>query len=112
MQSAVERRQLVLEAISDRRTVQIESLAAEFGVSRRTIERDILALSCSYPIVTVKGGAGGVRAMDGWYVSRRYLHDDQEALLRELMSGLQPDKQEVLQQILTAFAKPKIKETA
>ena len=41
MQSAVERRQLVLEAISDRRTVQIESLAAEFGVSRRTIERDI-----------------------------------------------------------------------
>ena len=112
MQSAVERRQLVLEAISDRRTVQIESLAAEFGVSRRTIERDILALSCSYPIVTVKGGAGGVRAMDGWYVSRRYLHDDQEALLRDLMSGLQPDKQEVLQQILTAFAKPKIKETA
>ena len=47
-----------------------------------------------------------------WHLSRRYLHDDQEALLRELMSGLQPDKQEVLQQILTAFAKPKIKETA
>ena len=111
MQNAVERRQLVLEAISDRRTVQIESLAAEFGVSRRTIERDILALSCSYPIVTVKGGAGGVRAMDGWYVSRRYLHDDQEALLRSLLPGLQPEDQETMQRILAAFAKPSSKET-
>ena len=89
MQSAVERRQLVLEAISDRRTVQIESLAAEFGVSRRTIERDILALSCSYPIATVQGGGGGVRAMDGWYFSRRYLHDDQEALLASLLKPKQ-----------------------
>ena len=81
MQSAIERRQQVLEAISDRRTERIENLASEFGVSRRTIERDILVLSCSYPIVTVQGAAGGVRAMDGWYVTRRYLNDDQEALL-------------------------------
>ena len=65
MQSAIERRQQVLEAISDRRTERIENLASEFGVSRRTIERDILVLSCSYPIVTVQGAAGGVRA--GWY---------------------------------------------
>ena len=106
MQSAIERRQQVLEEISDRRQVQIESLAAEFGVSRRTIERDILVLSCSYPIITVQGGAGGVRAMDGWYASRRYLHDDQEALLRKLMDGLQPDEQQTMQRILTAFAKP------
>lgn len=41
MQSAIERRQQVLEAISDRRTERIENLASEFGVSRRTIERDI-----------------------------------------------------------------------
>ena len=45
MQSAIERRQQVLEAISDRRTERIENLASEFGVSRRTIERDILVLS-------------------------------------------------------------------
>lgn len=97
MQSAIERRQQVLEAISDRRTERIENLASEFGVSRRTIERDILVLSCSYPIVTVQGAAGGVRAMDGWYVTRRYLNDDQEALLRSLLPGLQPDQQETMQ---------------
>ena len=99
MQSAIERRQQVLEAISDRRTERIENLASEFGVSRRTIERDILVLSCSYPIVTVQGAAGGVRAMDGWYVTRRYLND-----------GLQPDQQETMQRILSAFAKPNVKE--
>ena len=103
MQSAIERRQQVLEAISDRRTERIENLASEFGVSRRTI-------SCSYPIVTVQGAAGGVRAMDGWYVTRRYLNDDQEALLRSLLPGLQPDQQETMQRILSAFAKPSVKE--
>ena len=106
MQSAIERRQQVLEAISDRRTERIENLAAEFGVSRRTIERDILVLSCSYPIVTENWRGGGVRAMDGWYLSRRYLHDDQEALLRSLLPGLQPEQQETMKSILTAFAKP------
>lgn len=110
MQSAIERRQQVLEAISDRRTERIENLASEFGVSRRTIERDILVLSCSYPIVTVQVAAGGVRAMDGWYVTRRYLNDDQEALLRSLLPGLQPDQQETMQRILSAFAKPSVKE--
>lgn len=110
MQSAIERRQQVLEAISDRRTERIENLASEFGVSRRTIERDILVLSCSYPIVTVQGAAGGVRVMDGWYVTRRYLNDDQEALLRSLLPGLQPDQQETMQRILSAFAKPNMKE--
>lgn len=112
MRSTAERRQLILEYISDRRFVKMQEIADEFGICLRTAKSDVQLLSCSYPIVTENWRGGGVRAMDGWYLSRRYLHDDQEALLRELMPGLQPDKQEVLQQILTAFAKPKIKETA
>ncbi len=109
MQSATERRQLVLETISDRRQVRREDLAAEFGVSERTIRRDVEILSCSYPIYTQQGGGGGIRAMDGWYVSRRYLRDDQEALLRSLLPGLQPEDRETMRKILTAFAKPKKK---
>lgn len=106
MQSATERRQLILEFISDNRSVKIQQIADEFGISRRTAVRDVQLLSCSYPIYTQTSGAGGVKAMDGWYLSRRYLHDDQEELLRELLPGLQPDKQAIMQQILTAFAKP------
>ena len=107
MQSATERRQLILEYISDHRHVQIQDIMNEFEISDSTARRDIQILSCSHPILTVQGNGGGVRAMDGWYLSRRYLHDDQEALLRKLLPGLQPDEQATMQRILSAFAKPR-----
>lgn len=110
MQSATERRQLILEYISDKRKVTIQNIVDEFEISRATAKRDIELLSCSYPIVTENWRGGGIRAMDGWYLSNRYLHDDQEALLRKLLDGLQPDEQQTMQSILTAFAKPRTKE--
>ena len=97
MQSALDRRQMILEALSDRRQENIESLATEFGVSKRTIRYDIEILCCSAPIYTVQGGGGGIRVADGWYVGRRYLRSEQEQLLRELMDGLQPDQQKTMQ---------------
>ena len=106
MQSATERRQLVLEFISDQRKVSMEDIMHECDISRSTAKRDVQLLSCSYPIVTENWRGGGVRAMDGWYLSRRYLHDDQEALLRSLLPGLQPEQQETMKSILSAFAKP------
>ena len=106
MQSATERRQLVLEFISDQRKVSMEDIMHEFDISRSTAKRDVQLLSCSYPIITEDGRAGGVRAMDGWYLSRRYLHEDQEKLLRTLLAGLQPEDQKTMQSILDAFAKP------
>ena len=111
MRSALERRQEILEALSDRRSETVQNLATEFGVSVRTIKYDLEILSCSAPIYTVQGNGGGVRVADGWYVSKRYLHDDQEALLRELLDGLQPDQQRIMQSILSSFAKPKVKES-
>ena len=110
MQSATERRQLILEYISDKRKVTIQNIVDEFEISRATAKRDIELLSCSYPIVTENWRGGGIRAMDGWYLSNRYLHDDQEALLRKLLDGLQPDEKQTMQSILTAFAKPRTKE--
>lgn len=110
MQNATERRQLILEYISDHRLVQIQDLVNEFHVCRNTAKRDVQILSCSHPIYTQKGGAGGIYAMEGWYLSHRYLRDDQEALLRSLLPGLQPDEQKKMEAILTAFAKPKRKE--
>ena len=59
MQSALDRRQMILEALSDRRQETVENLAAEFGVSKRTIRYDIEILGCSAPIYTVQGGGGG-----------------------------------------------------
>lgn len=111
MQSALERRQQILEIVSDCRVVKMQELARKFDVSIRTIQSDIQILACSHPIYTENWRGGGVRAMDGWYLSRRYLHDDQEALLRSLLPGLQPNEQKTMEAILTAFAKPNRKET-
>jgi len=110
MRTAIERRQEILEYLSDNRQSTYRELATRFGVSKNTIVTDIAELTRSAPIDTVGGNGGGIRVADGWYLSRRYLHTEQEALLRELMTGLQPDQQDIMQSILTAFAKPKIKE--
>ena len=96
MQSALDRRQAIMEALSDRRFETLENLATEFGVTTRTIQNDITVLGCSVPIYTVQGNGGGIRVADGWYVGRRYLHSDQEQLLRDLTDGLQPDQQKVM----------------
>ncbi len=110
MRNTTERRQQILEYISDRRVVTMQEIADEFDICLRTAKADVQLLSSSPPIYTQQGGGGGVRAMDGWYLSRRYLHDDQEALLRSLLPGLQPEQQETMQRILSAFAKPSVKE--
>ena len=107
MRNTTERRQLILEYISDNRHVQIQNIVDEFHISRRTAINDIQILQCSHPIYTQTSGAGGVFAMEGWYASRRYLHDDQEALLRSLLPGLQPEQRRTMEDILSAFAIPK-----
>ena len=109
--STIERRQMILEYLSDYRQATYRDLAERFGVSKNTIVTDIVELTCSAPIYTVPGKGGGIRVADGWYMGRRYLHSDQEALLRELLIGLQPDQQRIMQSILSSFAKPKVKES-
>lgn len=107
MQSAMDRRQKLLEVLMARRQETVPNLMQELGVSRCTILRDIDVLSCSYPIFTVRGNGGGVRVADGYYLDRRYLKPDQEALIHKLLPGLKPEEQVVMQSILDSFAKPK-----
>ena len=109
MQNATERRQEILYFISDRRKVKLREIADEFNISYHTARRDVEYLMCSYPIYTETSVAGGVCAMDGWYANKRYLTDSQEKALEDVLNGLQPDM-DMIQSILTAFAKPKVKE--
>ena len=108
MRSATERRLEVLYFISDRRRVTYSEIASEFSIGFNTARRDVELLACSYPIEIMPGKGGGVRAMDGWYASKRYLTEEQEKFLRDLIPGLQPEQMEMMEGILTAFAKPKI----
>ena len=86
--------------------IGLEQMRVICHISKKTAQRDVEILSCSYPIYTRTTCAGGIFAMEGWYASKSYLHDDQEALLRKLLAGLQPEDQKTMQSILDAFAKP------
>ena len=106
MRSTTERRQSILEVLCLRRFDTIDHLADEFGVSRRTIRYDLEVLQCSYPIETVKGGGGGVRVMDGYYIGMKYLNSGQAALLEKLSEKLSGDELATMQSIIKTFSKP------
>ena len=54
-----ERRYEIMKVLCRRRYATIRDLASEFGVSMRTVQRDIEALSRSEPIYTRFGKYGG-----------------------------------------------------
>ena len=81
MQSALSRRQEILNVLMYRRQDTVSNLAFEFHVSKRTIRRDICILSREHSIETYQGNGGGIRVADGYYADRRYLNDEQEDIL-------------------------------
>lgn len=107
MQSALERRQEILEVLCERRHESVEKLATEFGVNERTIRRDIEYMTLSYPIYTVPGKGGGVYVSDGYRLGKKYLTDKQSELLEELSKGLTGNELAVMQSILKTFKEPR-----
>lgn len=67
--TAKERRKAILEVLCTRRHETRENLAFEFGVSKRTIEYDIMYLSLEYPVYTTQGNGGGIHIMDGYHLT-------------------------------------------
>lgn len=107
MQSALERRQELLAVMNVRRHDTVENLAFEFGVSARTIRRDIETLSMDNPIYTMQGNSGGIQMMDGRSSGRKYLSDKQEEVLQRLLPTVDSSDAVTLHEILKTFAVPK-----
>lgn len=102
---AVERRQQILELLCQRRKDTMQNLAAELGVSERTIRRDVEILTRSYPLETVCGRyGGGVRVADWYHLDRQRMSPKQTAVLRRLAADLRGEDLEVMEQILLKFA--------
>ena len=101
MRSTAERRLMILSVLCGRRSELAENLAAEFGVTQRTIYNDIQILSCSYPIITIQGNGGGIKIMDGYKLGMKYLTDKQLELLTRLSDKLtDEDDRETLKIII------------
>lgn len=107
---ALERRQAIIELLCERRYEKISNLAFEFGVSWRTICRDIQELSLSYPIYTeCSRGKAGVYIEEGYYLGKQYLREDEEELIQNLIAEKTGEDRVRLVRILKRFGRPKVK---
>ena len=105
MQSAIERRQRIIDILNMRRSDKIDNLAFELNVTRRTIENDIQVLACSYPIDTKKGHGGCVYVQDGFDLYERYLTAKQFEVLERLKETATSEDVKVLETIMKSFGR-------
>lgn len=81
-----ERRRAIMRMLCRRKSEIIENIAVEFGVSERTIRRDIEALSRTEPIYTKSGRyGGGVYVMEGYHADKFYFDNAQTTVLKKLL---------------------------
>ena len=80
-----ERRNEIMRILCRRRYEKISNLAEEFGVSTRTILRDIDVLSITEPIYTQCGRyGGGIYVTDNYSMKRMYMTESELAVLHKL----------------------------
>lgn len=100
-----ERRQWIMDTLTSRRKTTVDELAVACGVDERTIRRDVDALTCFYPIETVRGRyGGGIKLADWYWPNRKTLSPDQAELLKRLASTLKGKDQLIMSSIISQFA--------
>lgn len=109
-----------MKALCRRRHETISNLAVEFGVSERTIRRDIEILSLTEPIYTQPGRyGGGVYVTENYYIDRMYLGEPEIALLAKILRHtkleqpytLTSEEVRIMQKILADYTKPSKQKT-
>lgn len=112
-----ERRAEILRTLCRRRHETISNLAEEFGVSTRTILRDIEVLSITEPIYTQCGRyGGGVFVVDDYVMSKMYMTDAELAVLRKVsdfvgntaLCVLNKEEYRLLKKIILQYTKPSL----
>ena len=101
--NAIERREEIMRILIIRRHETMQVLAAEFGVTDRTIRNDITILTAKYPLKTSRGIGGGVSIPDSFHPHKNILSVEQVNVLKELIPKANEHQQTVINQILTAF---------
>lgn len=79
----------ILVLLLRKERVQAKELAEMFGVSVRTILRDVEAINLAgIPIVTYQGANGGIGIADGYRLDRSVLTEDDMSTLISTLSGI------------------------
>lgn len=102
--TATERREEIIRIIVARRFEKMSVLAAELGVTTRTIRSDILKLTAEYPLETTRGNGGGVSVPDSYHPHKNVLSMEQSAVLEQLMENADEHQHEVIRQMLAEYS--------
>lgn len=112
-----ERRAEIMRILCRRRYEKISKLAEEFGVSTRTILRDVEVLSDTEPIYTQCGRyGGGVYVTDDYSMTKMYMTERELAVLHKLskladkkaICELSIEENKLLKYIISQYTKQKI----
>lgn len=99
------RMQLLDYLISNKRTTRYE-LATKFCVSTDTIDRDIVYLSRTEPILTKQGNGGGIYILPNYKGKKEYLTDAEKMLLCSVLQRLVDDTEKsILCGIIAKFSR-------
>ena len=110
-----QRRRMIIDRLSDSNYEKIDNLSELLGVSKRTIRRDIEALSAHMPIYTKQGRhGGGVYLMKGYTPDRLYMKNYELDLLKKLIDqakypqscSLTEDEIQILMNIILNYTPP------
>lgn len=98
----------IITILLNKKTVTAASLAERFGVSQRTIYRDIDHLSASgIPVYTSKGINGGISIMENYTVNRTIFSDADKDLILFALNSLKathhPEVESVLEKLGALF---------
>ncbi|MCL1807980.1 MAG: YafY family transcriptional regulator [Oscillospiraceae bacterium] len=98
----------ITNLLLNRRSITAAELAGRFGVSVRTIYRDIDALSVSgIPVITSQGSGGGISLMEDYTVKRAALSDGERNELTFALQALKATKYPQLDALIDKiFTKP------
>lgn len=111
-----ERRAEIMRILCRRRNETISNLAEEFGVSTRTILRDIEVLSITEPIYTQCGRyGGGVYVADDYLMNRMYMNEKELFVLHKLakcvdekvVCELSIEENELFKSLISQYTKQK-----
>ena len=111
---ATERRREIMKILCRRQHETMYNLASEFGVSIRTIQRDIESLSLTEPIYTQPGKYnGGVYVVEGYSIDRIYMTEVEINVLKKIyitakndISLLSESEKTTLKDIISQYSKP------
>ena len=106
--NTLHRRIEIINILIIRRHTTANELAQEFGVSIRTIQYDIQALSPDYPIYTKQGENGGIFIREDYRPYTNSLTPFELQILNELYDRSEGKYRKVLFQIISKYGPDKL----